>query len=242
LPNNKKKKKMEVNFPPVPNVEEVRFGTPLNQKFGKNIVEKELQVAGGYKPGSELSRDLIAYSNVYWAKKLSSSFGRPTAVVTAERVNYSICKKMGNFISKTGFISSFKCNDGSKDGKSNNEGIICINPGGEETWERLITKFGCNNSPFLVLNNAYSTSYDLGNTKGFEEVYYLKRISKGWLFRSFPGKWQAYIERPDGSCELLQEFDYKPTLRDASKLVREESFKRYAIFNDRWSQGFGGRL
>ncbi len=88
----------------------------------------------------------------------------------------------------------------------------------------------------------YSTSYDLGNTKGFEEVYYLKRISKGWVFRSFPGKWQAYIERPDGSCELLQEFDYKPTLRDASKLVREESFKRYAIFNDRWSQGFGGRL
>ena len=56
------KKKIEVNFPPVPNVEgmhagavldlvfrpspvdrstaEVRFGTPLNQKFGKNVVAK----------------------------------------------------------------------------------------------------------------------------------------------------------------------------------------------------------
>jgi hypothetical protein len=230
------KKKMEVNFPPVPNVEEVRFGTPLNQKFGKSIVEKELQVTGGYKPGSELSRDLIAYSNVYWAKKLSPSFGgKNAAVVTSERVNFSLCKKMGNNISQTGFINNVKSTN-------NNEGIICINPGGEETWERLITKFGSNNNPFLILNNAYSTSYDLGNTKGFEEVYYLKRVSKGWIFRAFPGKWQAYIERPDGSCELLQEFDTKPTLRDASKLVREESFKRYAIFNDRWSQGFGGRL
>jgi hypothetical protein len=61
------KTKIEVNFPPVPNVEEVRFGTPLNQKFGMQIVAKDLAVQGGYRPGSEVSRQLIAYSNVYWA-------------------------------------------------------------------------------------------------------------------------------------------------------------------------------
>jgi hypothetical protein len=61
------KTKIEVNFPPVPNVEEVRFGTPLNQKFGMQVVAKDLAVQGGYRPGSEVSRQLIAYSNVYWA-------------------------------------------------------------------------------------------------------------------------------------------------------------------------------
>lgn len=64
------KTKIEVNFPPVPNVEEVRFGTPLNQKFGMQVVAKDLAVQGGYRPGSEVSRQLIAYSNVYWAVSL----------------------------------------------------------------------------------------------------------------------------------------------------------------------------
>ena len=93
-----------------------------------------------------------------------------------------------------------------------------------------------------MLNNAYSTSYDLGNKQGYEEAYYLKRISKGWVFRSYPGPWQAYLERPDGSVELLKSYKTKPALRECSNLVREESFKRFAIGNDRWTQGFGGRL
>jgi len=88
-----------------------------------------------------------------------------------------------------------------------------------------------------VLNNAYSTSYDLGNRRGFEEVYYLKRISKGFVFRAFPGNWEAYLEKPDGSCEVLQSYKTKPSLREVSELVRETSFKRYAMNNDRWMQG-----
>ena len=35
--------KIEVQFPPVPNVDEVKFGTPLNQKFGKTVVSKDLK-------------------------------------------------------------------------------------------------------------------------------------------------------------------------------------------------------
>ena len=128
----------------------MQFGTPLNQRFGKTTVGQDLQVVGGYKPGSELSRDLIAYSNVYWATKLANSFGgKSVGLLTAERVNFSFCKSIG-VISQT-------------------------------------------NAPFVILNNAYSISYYLGNTKGFEEVYYLKRISKGWIFRSFADKWQAYV-------------------------------------------------
>ena len=119
----------------------------------------------------------------------------------------------------------------------NNEAIIAINPGGEETWDRLVSAHGQPNCPFVVLNNAYSTSYDLGNRRGFEEVYYLKRISKGFVFRAFPGNWEAYLEKPDGSCEVLETYKTKPSLREVSELVRETSFKRYAMNNDRWMQG-----
>jgi len=87
------------------------------------------------------------------------------------------------------------------------------------------------------MNNAYSTSYDIGNKKGFEEAYYLKRISRGFVFRAFPGPWQAVLEKPDGSTEVLKEYKDKPRLREVAELVREESFKRYAIGNDRWMSG-----
>jgi len=89
-------------------VEEVKFGTPINQKFGKTVVERELRIVGGYKPGSELSRDLIAYSNVYWAKKIAGSIsggpiGNPVAVLTTERVNFTLCKSMGDLL-RSGFV------------------------------------------------------------------------------------------------------------------------------------------
>ena len=231
---------MEVQFPPVPNVDEVKFGTPLNQKFGTNLVARDLKVKGGYKPGSKVSRNLLAYANIYWAKRLAGALrggalGRkPVGVLTAEAVDFEEIGNMGD-LSRSGKIFQDKSR---KEGR-NGEAMIVINPGGEEIWDRLVSAHGQPNCPFVILNNAYSTSYDLGNQKGFEEVYYLKRVSKGWVFRSYPGDWQAYLEKPDGTVELLQSYKKKPPLREVSELVRETSFKRYAVFNDRW---MGGRL
>lgn len=236
------KKRIEVNFPPVPNVEEVRFGTPLNKKFGTNIVSKELKVKGGYKPGSELSRNLIGFSNIYWAKKLAGACGggfggKPVAVLTSERVLFNDIQNMGD-LSRSGVLMS---NTARKNGR-NGEAIICVNPGGEDVWRRIESAHGSPGAPIIMLNNAYSTSYDLGNGAGYEEAYFLKRISKGWIYRSYPGPWQAFLEKPDGGVELLNSYNSKPPLRDCATLVREESFKRFAIGNDRWTQGFGGRL
>ena len=235
--------KIEVNFPPVPNVEEVKFGTPLNQKFGKNVVAKDLKFKGGYKPGSEVSRQLIAYSNVYWAKKLAGAAkggalgGKQACVLSSEPVNFANIQSMGD-LSRSGKIMSEKAR---KEGRAG-EAVIYINPGGEEQWDRIVSAHVQPGCPCIMLNSAYSTSYDLGNKRGFEEAYYLKRISKGWVFRSFPGPWEAYLERPDGSVELLQQYRTKPALREVASLVRDESFKRYAINNDRWTPGFGERL
>jgi len=215
----------------------------LNQKFGKTIIAKDLKVKGGYTPGSNVSRNLIAYSNVYWAKKLAVTAkggvlgGKPVALLTSERVVFSELKGMGD-LSRSGTLMSEK---GKQEGR-NGETIFCANPGGEDAWDRIASAHGKPGSPIIMLNNAYSTSYDLGNKRGFEEAYYLKRVSKGWVFRMFPGPWEAYLEKPDGTCELLESYKTKPLLRDLATKVRDESFKRYAINNDRWSPGFGERL
>lgn len=214
----------------------------MNQKFGKSIISGDLGFKGGYKPGSEISRNLIAYSNIYWAKKIAGAarggpLGGPACVLSSEPVNFNAMSKFGD-LSRQGKIGSQEARQQGR----NKECIICINPGGEETWDRLESAYGSPGAPFVILNNAYSTTYDLGNKRGYEEAYYLKRISKGWIYRSFPGPWQSYLERPDGKVELMESYKSKPLLRDVATVVREESFKRYAINNDRWSPGFGERL
>ena len=157
------KKKIEVNFPPVPNVEEVKFGTPLNQKFGKTVIAKDLGIPGGYKPGSDLSRQLIAYSNVYWAKRIGAAAsgaplgGKPVCVLSTEPVGFSQIKSRGP-VSRVGAVMS---QEARRQGR-NGEVIVCINPGGEETWERLVSDHSSPGAPFIVLNNAYSTTYNLG--------------------------------------------------------------------------------
>jgi hypothetical protein len=228
------KTKIEVNFPPVPNVEEVRFGTPLNQKFGKQIAP-DLKIQGGYTPGSNLSRQLIAYANIYWAKRIAGAVkggifgGQTVTVVSSEPV---ALKEIGN----RGDISNIAPLGRLSELPKKSPAFILVNPGGEETWDRLRSSCGSPKT-CVVLNNAYSTTYNLGNKAGYEEAYYLKRISKGWVFRSFPGPWKAYLERPDGKVELIETYQEKPELRDVATLVREESFKRYAMSNDRWMSG-----
>jgi Domain of unknown function (DUF1995) len=205
---------------------EVKFGTPLNQKFGTQIIAKDLGVPGGYKPGSDVSRQLIGYSNVYWAKRIGAAAsgsplgGKPVCCLTTEPIAFDQVKSKG-CISRVGAVNS---QDARRNGR-NGEVVICVNPGGEETWDRLISAHSSPGAPFIVLNNAFSTTYNLGNKRGFEEAYYLKRISKGWVFRSFPGPWQAFLEKPDGTIELLKSYTQKPELRDIATLVREESFK-----------------
>jgi hypothetical protein len=157
--------------------------------------------------------------------------------LTTEPISFDQVKNRGP-LSRVGAVMS---QEARRQGR-NGEVIICVNPGGEETWNRVASAHASPGSPFVVLNNAYSTTYGLGNKCGFEEAYYLKRVSKGWVFRTFPGPWQAYLEKPDGSFELLKSYKTKPELPEVANLVREESFKRYAISNDRWTPGFGERL
>ena len=57
--------KIEVSFPPVPNLEEVDFGTAVNQQFS-NEIRKELGVSGKAY-GSDVRRNLVDFANHFWA-------------------------------------------------------------------------------------------------------------------------------------------------------------------------------
>ena len=130
---------MEVQFPPVPNVEEVKFGTPLNQKFGIQLVAKDLKVKGGYKPGSNVSRNLLAYSNIYWSKKLAGAaqggFGKPVGVLTAEAVDFNEIGDLGG-LSRCGKINQ----ESSRKAGRNGESIICVNPVSSRMIENYIRR------------------------------------------------------------------------------------------------------
>lgn len=161
---------------------------------------------------------MILFSNFYWAKKIANAISSDSvACLTTEPISFESIKSLGK-IYRTGNTNARNKTDQEK----KKECLICINPGGDEQWDRLFNGLTSSKSTFIVLNNSFSTSYDLGNKRGYEEAFYMKRISKGWVYRCFPGSWEAYLEKPDGSLEKLKSYDTKPSLREVSELVREE--------------------
>lgn len=73
------------------------------------MVARDLGIKGGNKPGSNISRNLVAYSNVYWAKRLAGAMkggaigGKPVGVLTAEQVKFDEINNLGD-ISRSGMI------------------------------------------------------------------------------------------------------------------------------------------
>ena len=88
-------------------------------------------------------------------------FGKSVGVFSAEPVTFKQIKRSG--VDTIGQLTYSR--------KGENDAYILCNPGGEETWDRHYNNLsgGNGNTPLIVLNNAYSTTYDLGNKRGFEE-------------------------------------------------------------------------
>jgi hypothetical protein len=217
---------MEINFPPVPNLEEVQFGTALNMRFQQQIA-KELGLADK-RTYMSVKRDPVAYANAYWARKLAGACN--SGAVIASTADLSKARAAGGRTRETSL--------GSPGALAPSEALIAVNPIGR--WPSIDR---AHDGPRVMLNTGFSEGYDLaGPIKSYEQVYYLKRISKGWIYRAYPGKWQGYVEKPDGSVQLLEEYDERPLLREVAEKVRSYSFGKYGVFNDRYAKGFGGRL
>lgn len=219
--------KLEVSFPPVPNLEEVSFGTVLNQKF--QVATANTLGLGAKNQYGQVKRDPVGFGNAVWARKLARGCGGGRPVIL-QNLDLSRARRAGQGVVEAPLARPPPLRKG--------DCVIAVNPIGR--WPAVDA---LNSGATIMLNTAFSEGYDLGGPLGdYEQVYYLKRVSKGWVYRGYPGKWQAYLELPNGGVELLEEYRSKPALREVSERVRAESFGRYGLFNDRYAKGFGGRL
>ena len=232
-------KRMEVTFMGVPNLEEVSFGSAMNLKFQKRIA-KELKMAKG-ADYSLIKRYPLDWANHYWACSLLQSpiLGGKKFILHCDAVNKRPASTPGGIT-----VGPFKSGGRDAPTPSGSDTVVMVAPGPAAVWQKgtELAEKGV-----VIALNGVSDSYNLGGPrlasgKDFEPVYFLKRISKGVVFRAYPGPWQAYLEKPDRSLELVEEYDERPELRVVAKVVREVSFGRYGIMNDRFAKGFGARL
>jgi len=232
--------KMEVYFPPVPNLDEVAFGTATNQKFAIEISERMgMSAKGKY---AIVRRYLVSFANFYWGCRIVQNVLRPRGIkswiLSTDSVNKSeAIDELGREARvELKSFSSMKTEQ-----LSSGDAILVLDPVG--VWKRAAALSLDPTCPVILMNPSFIETYDLvGPLEDFEKVYFLRRISKGWVHRTIGEDWHSFLERPDGSLEVLSRSSVRPKLNEVSRNLRDESFRRYSIFNDRWSKGFGARL
>eukprot|EP01041_Mallomonas_annulata_P006366 gene6366-12869_t len=224
-----KEKLIEVLFDPVPNLDEVAFGTAMNKKL-------RLEVAAELKvPDYATNRggpSTLEWSNIYWASRLVSGLRSPKAVA----VSISGEGTRGQFLPTLPKGMVLMTLTEAKKTLSSGDAslIILLSPCQESHYidgKALSVKIGV---PVIALNSAYSFRYDVGGGKPWELAYVMKRIPKGWIFRITPGKFQAIIEGPNYEVFKAADFDTQPALTAISRVSMEASTQKYgATGNDR---------
>ena len=107
-------------------------------------------------------------------------------VLLAEgRVDTSACSKLPrNFVVKP--LESKDVQVTSRDA------VIVVAPGVTQSWKIGYDLARNAGAPVVFLNSQLSERYSLGGPlDDVEEVYYLKPISKGFVYRAYPGGWQC---------------------------------------------------
>ena len=191
-----------------------------------------------------VKRDPVSYANIEWARRVAPAFGskRKIWVLLAEgRVDTSQCAKLPkNFVVKPLESPDVDVQSG--------DAVIVVAPGVTASWTRGYDIGAAAGAPVVFLNSQLSEKYQLGGPLAdVEEVYYLKPISKGFVYRAYPGGWQCILDKPDGTQEKLQEYasGERPTLGELSQLTRSVSQEKYgAAMNDKFTNDprFGGRM
>mmetsp|Transcript_30537 Transcript_30537/g.68474 ORF Transcript_30537/g.68474 Transcript_30537/m.68474 type:complete len:273 (-) Transcript_30537:318-1136(-) len=204
-------KNIEVSVFPVPNVDELKFGTPLNQRFGKKIA-KDLGLASTEaKSGVDVivTRYLGEMANHYWATVVAGSpvlGGGTRHIISCDAVKKDKAKKPGS--TRVVYL-----NTAIKEPEliKPSDTTILVGPGGTTQWLKAVEL--AKGGTVIGLNGSFNEQYKLGgpltdNKTGptFEPAYYLKRVSKGYAFRAYPGGWQAWIELPDYTLKCLKDY------------------------------------
>ena len=235
---------MEVIFPPVPNLEELAFGTALNKEYLEEVSDR-LNIENYV-----VKKDPIFYSTLDFANMMAGKLTKVKANSKMLLINPSQGNKIPELNLKAIEYTSLNSKDllDSVNGIATGKSIgIIINPGVDMHWKKAQAIHKAHQQqdklPILALNAPFSLRYDVGMGGPWEPIFCMKRISKGWLYRSYPGNFEIYLETVNpGELIKVHEFPmgWKASLKEASNICREESDKRgYMFFNDRY---MGGKL
>lgn len=181
-------------------------------------------------PDNILRRKSVAYANVDIASRVAGKTGKRTLILTYDgAVDPNIIK-----ISSKAMLTRINALDVEAATRANDI-IFALSPGTGPQWSKasgLKT-----DAPVVAINAPFSLNYDIAQGGKWEPIYVVKRVTKGWVFRAYPHEFKVYLDKPDGSVELIKEFkgEVVPKLREVSSIVREESQRRgYAVLNDRY--------
>ncbi|PXF47560.1 hypothetical protein BWQ96_02704 [Gracilariopsis chorda] len=231
---------LELQWPVVPNLEEIAAGTLLNFKFGKHVS----RVLGMDEPKDYMliKRYLAPFCNLYWTLCLSQTPCFRDRVVWAVSTD-GVSKTAAEGQLKNVRLASMRNPPETGD----DDVLVIIDPRVNDVWKRG-AQLRPKNGYTVFLNSQFNESYGLtgprrGVLKDTQVAYMLKRVTRGYVFYAYPGPWRACLEKPDLGIEELKCFEKEPKLRDIAAVVRLESNRRYGSFyNDRYVRGFGGRL
>jgi hypothetical protein len=183
-------------------------------------------------PDNILRKQSVAYANVDLASRIATKLGmgKRTILLTYDNaVDPSIIK-----LSKQAKIMRINSPE-VEASTSANDVLLALSPGVGSHWTKaagLKTE-----APVVAMNAPFSLAYDIAQGGKWEPIYVVKRVTKGWVYRAYPAGFKVYLDKPDGTVELIKEFEKGviPKLREVAALVRDESQARgYAISNDRY--------
>eukprot|EP00171_Calliarthron_tuberculosum_P015831 IDg15831t1 len=189
---------MEVQWPVVPNLEEIAAGTRLNQLFGLQVAaDLSMDAPADYQL---IKRYLASFCNLYWAREVARAppfKGNGTLALFGDSVNKSRAD-VGSLQ-----VASMR----KPPALGARELAIVVDPRADDMWMTGARMRKEDDQAVVFLNSQFSETYGLtgprrGPLRDTKVVYYLKRITRGYVFFAYPGPWKAYLEKPDMSVEV----------------------------------------
>lgn len=181
-------------------------------------------------PDYILRRQSVAYANIDLASRIATKLGKRTLLLTYDNaVDPSIIK-----LSKQAKIMRINSPE-VESSTSAKDVLLALSPGVGSHWTKAAGLK--TDAPVVAMNAPFSLAYDIAQGGKWEPIYVVKRLTKGWVYRAYPAGFKVYLDKPDGTVELIKEFPQGviPKLREVAAVVRDESQARgYAISNDRY--------
>lgn len=234
-----KEKYIEILFDPVPNLDEVAFGT-LNNKIFRLELSENLKV-----PDYVTNRGgpaTLEWSNIYWANRLAENLGKQNIValsisgngIPISSTSKAILPTLHKSLSLMLLSDAMKPNSLLISNVVKADLLIILSPCEYKHYNDAKILADKLNIPVIALNAPYSYIYDVGGGSPFNLAYVMKRIPKGWVFRMSPKPFEIIIEGPDYEISRVAQVSKRPTLPEMTQISMSKSAEMYgSIGNDR---------